>query len=78
MYSLMLISFIFLIFFDSTLDFATAMTYDFHMFIKNVDTVTSFNSALYPIKRENRLYSVVSFCGNVFILIMTDTKFDSI
>lgn len=42
----------------NTLDFATAMTYDFHMFIKNVDTVTSFNSALYPIKGENQLYSV--------------------
>lgn len=41
-----------------TLDFATAMTYDLHMFIKNIDTITGFNSALFPPKHESRFYSV--------------------
>ncbi|XP_052825726.1 acidic mammalian chitinase isoform X2 [Octopus bimaculoides] len=44
---------------NSTLDFATVMTYDFHMFIKNVDVNTGFNSPLYPAIYERKLSSTV-------------------
>lgn len=43
----------------NTLDFATAMTYDLHMFNKNIHNKTGFNSALYPPKGENQLFSVI-------------------
>ncbi|CAI9725709.1 acidic mammalian chitinase-like [Octopus vulgaris] len=44
---------------NSTLDFATVMAYDFHMFIKNADITTGFNSPLFPPANEKKIYSTV-------------------
>lgn len=41
----------------SNVDFATAMTYDFHLFLKNIDTKTGYNSPLYTTPGDNKYYS---------------------
>nr|KAG5690411.1 hypothetical protein BaRGS_026458 [Batillaria attramentaria] len=38
----------------SNVDFATAMTYDFHLFVKNIDTKTGYNSPLYTTPGDNK------------------------
>lgn len=43
---------------SSTMDFMTAMTYDFHLFIKNKDNITGYNSPLFTPKGEPKLYSM--------------------
>nr|BAV14501.1 chitinase [Lymnaea stagnalis] len=54
--------------FASAMDFMTAMTYDFHLFIKNIDNTTGYNSPLFTPKGEPKLFSmsaVLSYYLNV-------------
>lgn len=45
------------------MDFMTAMTYDFHMFLQRVDNTTGYNSPLFTPKGESQHMSTVSvFC----------------
>ncbi|GAB1608356.1 chitotriosidase-1-like isoform X1 [Argonauta hians] len=43
---------------ERTLDFATVMTYDIHMYIRNVDVTTGFNSPLFSAVNERKSSSV--------------------
>lgn len=38
-------------------DFATAMTYDFHLYLENIDNRTGYNSPLYTTRGDNKYYS---------------------
>ncbi|KAL5007778.1 hypothetical protein ScPMuIL_016584 [Solemya velum] len=42
---------------SSVVDFATAMTYDYHVFIKNISEVTAYNSPLFTPAGESAVYS---------------------
>ncbi|XP_021352471.1 chitotriosidase-1-like, partial [Mizuhopecten yessoensis] len=56
------------------LDFATAMTYDYHLYIKNVDNTTGYNSPLYAAKGERKDYCVDGTIKNYLTLGMPASK----
>ena len=41
------------------MDFVTVMTYDYHLYIRNKDTITGYNSPLYTAIGEPSYWSVV-------------------
>lgn len=51
----------------STVDFATAMAYDFHLYIKNKDVQTGYNSPLFTTPGDPTYFSAVSENTNDYI-----------
>ncbi|XP_033762383.1 chitotriosidase-1-like isoform X2 [Pecten maximus] len=56
------------------LDFATAMTYDYHMYIHNVDSTTAYNSPLYAPVGERKDYCADGTIKNYLNLGMPASK----
>lgn len=56
------------------LDFATAMTYDYHLYIPDVDNNTAYNSPLYAARGERKDYCVAGTIQNYLALGMPASK----